>query len=390
VKIPISKPVFGEEEARALTVPLETGWVVQGPRVAEFEARFAEFVGTAHAVAMTSCTTALHAALLARGIGRGDEVLVPAFTWVATANVVELVGATPVFVDVRRDTCNVDAATLERKITPRTKAMMPVSLFGVTAPMDEIMNLARAHDLWVLEDCACAVGTYLGAGHAGTLAHAAAFSFHPRKSITTGEGGMLITNDADLARAVRVVRDHGASTSDLQRHLGPRAYVLPEFAVVGSNFRMTDFQGALGVEQMKRLPSILSQRAARAQRYDSLLRDVPSVRAPFVPPDTRHGYQAYVTWFAPEEPTLDNVERLHARRNAVMDALQQAGVATRPGTHAVHMLDYFRSKYAIKHEDYPGAYLADRLTLTLPLYAQMTDTEQDYVVNELIRAIEAH
>jgi dTDP-4-amino-4,6-dideoxygalactose transaminase len=390
VKIPISKPFFGAEEARAIAAPLETGWVVQGPYVAEFEARFAEFVGSAHAIAMTSCTTALHAALLARGIGRGDEVLVPAFTWVATANVVELVGATPVFVDVRRDTFNVDVTELERRLTPRTKAIIPVSLFGVTAPMNDIMALARARGLWVLEDCACAVGTRLGERHAGTIADASAFSFHPRKSITTGEGGMLITDDAELARTVRIVRDHGASASDLQRHLGSRPYVLPEFGIVGSNFRMTDLQGALGVEQMKRLPWILDQRAARARRYDVLLRDIAALRPPHVPSDTRHGYQAYVTWFAPEEPSLENVQRLHERRNAVMDALQQAGVATRPGTHAVHMLEFFRTKYSIAPTDYPGAYLADRLTLTLPLYAQMTDEEQDYVVDQLMRAVQAH
>ena len=387
MKVPISKPFFGPEEALAIAEPLATGWVVQGPKVAEFEKRFAEFVGTRHAIAMTSCTTALHAGLLARGIGPGDEVIVPAFTWVATANVVELVGAKPVFIDVRTDTFNLDVNQLETKITPRTKALIPVSLFGVTAPMDDVMRVATARGLWVMEDCACAVGTYLGAHHAGTLGHAAAFSFHPRKSITTGEGGMFITNDPDLAQAVRVIRDHGASTSDLQRHLGARSYVLPEFSVVGSNYRMTDFQGALGVEQMKRLEHILAIRSSRARRYDDLLRTVVGVRPPHTPAGTRHGYQAYVTWFCPEVPSLKNVAALHEQRNAVMDRLQSAGVATRPGTHAVHALNYYRNKYGCMPEDFPGAYLSDRLTITLPLYAQMTDAEQDYVVSELAKAI---
>lgn len=389
MKVPISKPFFGPEEARALVEPLATGWVVQGPKVAEFERRFAEFVGAEQAVAMTSCTTALHAGLVARGIGPGDEVLVPAFTWVATANVVELVGAKPVFVDVRTDTFNVDGDELASKITPRTKAILPVSLFGVTAPMHDVLRLAERHGLWVMEDCACAVGTYLGKHHAGTLAHASAFSFHPRKSITTGEGGMFVTQDADLAQAVRVIRDHGAEASDLQRHLGPRSYVLPEFSVVGSNYRMTDFQGALGVEQMKRLEGILATRSERARRYDELLRAIEGVRPPHVPAGTRHGYQAYVTWFCPQEPSLENVSALHQRRNAVMDRLQTAGVATRPGTHAVHMLRYYREKYGLRPEDFPGAYLADRLTITLPLYTQMTDAEQDYVVSELAKAVGA-
>jgi len=389
MKIPISKPYFGVEEARAILEPLETGWVVQGPKVAEFEKRFADFAKVGHAIAMTSCTTALHAGLLARGVGPGDEVIVPAFTWVATANVVELVGAKPVFIDVRSDTFNLDAASLEAKITPKTKALIPVSLFGVTAPMHDVMRVADAHKLFVMEDCACAVGTFLGDHHAGTLGHAGAFSFHPRKSITTGEGGMFVTNDAALAQAVRVVRDHGASTSDLQRHLGPRSYVLPEFAVVGSNYRMTDFQGALGVEQMKRLEWLLGERSRRARRYDELLRAVPGIKPPHIPEGTRHGYQAYVTTFAPEDPNLQNVASLHKRRNAVMDKLQHAGVATRPGTHAVHMLAYYRDKYGIRREDFPGAYLADQITLTLPLYAQMTDAEQDYVITELTRAISA-
>jgi perosamine synthetase len=389
VKVPISKPFFGAEEAKAIIEPLETGWVVQGPKVAEFEKRFAEFTGVSHAIAMTSCTTALHAGLLARGVGPGDEVIVPAFTWVATANVVELVGATPVFIDIRRDTCNLDVDALEGKLSPRTKALIPVSLFGVTAPMHDVMRVANVHGLFVMEDCACAVGTFLGEHHAGTLGHAGAFSFHPRKSITTGEGGMFVTNDDALAQSVRVIRDHGASTSDLQRHLGPRSYVLPEFAVVGSNYRMTDFQGALGVEQMKRLEWLLAERTRRATRYDRLLRSINGVHAPHVPAGTRHGYQAYVTWFAPDAPDIADVPRLHERRNAVMDQLQHAGVATRPGTHAVHMLGYYRDKYGLRPKDFPGAYMADQLTITLPLYAQMTDEEQDYVVAELQRAVRA-
>lgn len=389
MKIPIAKPFFGPEEARSILEPLETGWVVQGPKVAEFERRFADFTKVGHAIAMTSCTTALHAGLLARGIGPGDEVVVPSLTWVATANVVELVGAKPVFVDVRRDTFNLDMTAVEGVLTPRTKAILPVSLFGVTAPMLDVMRIADARGLFVMEDAACAVGTFLGDRHAGTLGHAGAFSFHPRKSITTGEGGMFVTNDAALASAARMIRDHGASTSDLERHHGPRGYVLSEFTAVGSNYRMTDFQGALGVEQMKRLDWILAARARRALRYDELLRPISAMRSPFVPPGTRHGYQAYVTWFAPDEPSMANVDALHERRNTVMARLQDAGITTRPGTHAVHALAFYRDKYGIRREDFPNAYLAEKLTITLPLYAQMTDEEQDYVVAQLRLALDA-
>lgn len=383
MKIPISKPMLGEAERLAIQKPLETGWVVQGPYVAEFERRFAELTGAKHALATTSCTTALHLALAAFGIGPGDEVIVPAFTWVATANVVEHQRARPVFVDIDLDTFNMDVAAFERAITPRTRAVIPVSLFGVSAAMGPILEIARARGLKVIEDDACATGSMYAGKHAGSLADAGCFSFHPRKAITTGEGGMFITSDDDLAALVRSLRDHGASKSDLARHLGAKSYLLPDFDAAGFNYRMTDFQGALGVAQMDRLPSIMEQRAAWARRYDVALADHPSLRAPVVPAGSVHGYQAYVTLFQPEPPNVDNVERLHARRNALMDRLEAAGVATRPGTHAVHMLGYYRDRYGIKPTDFPNAYLADKLTIALPLFAQMTEEEHAYVLSEI-------
>ncbi len=386
MKIPISKPYFGDEEKRAIQEPLETGWVVQGPKVAEFERRFAAYTGAAHAVATTSCTTALHLALVALNIQPGDEVIVPAFTWVATANVVEMQGARPVFVDIELDTFNIDVPQIEKAITPRTKAIIPVSLFGVSAPMQPILKLAQRHKLRVVEDDACAVGAWYQGHHAGTLADMGCFSFHPRKAITTGEGGMVITEDAGTAELLRSLRDHGASKSDLARHLGARSYLLPDFNVLGYNCRMTDLQGALGVAQMGQLEWILEQRMRLAQRYDEMLGRLSWLRLPVLPRDSQHGYQSYVCLFQPEKPTLDNVERLNARRNALMDGLEAAGIASRPGTHAVHMLGYYRQKYGIKPRDFPNAFLADQLTIALPLYAQMTEAEQDYVIEHLTRA----
>jgi perosamine synthetase len=386
MKIPISKPFFGEEEKRAIIEPLETGWVVQGPKVAEFEARFAAYAKTPHALATTSATTALHMALVALGVGPGDEVIVPAFTWVASANVVELQGATPVFVDIELDTFNIDVTKIEAAITKKTKAIMPVSLFGVSADMNAVMAIAKKHGLKVIEDAACATGAWYKGHHAGTLADAGCFSFHPRKAITTGEGGMLITADAKVAEHARSLRDHGATKSDLARHLGARSYVLPDFNVVGFNYRMTDFQGAVGVVQMGRLAHIIEERTVRAKRYDAVLSGLGWLRPPTTPADYVHGYQSYVCLFRPEAPTVANVETLHARRNALMDALEGAGIATRPGTHAVHMLGFYRERYGIKPEDFPNAYLADRLTLALPLYAQLTTEEQDYVVDHVVRS----
>ena len=383
MKIPISKPLFGDEEKKAIAAPLDTGWVVQGPQVQAFEEAFAKFTGAKHALATTSCTTALHLAMVAYGVGPGDEVLVPAFTWVATANVVELQGARPVLVDVETETFNMDLARLERAFTPRTKVVMPVSLFGVSAPMKQIVELARSKGVKVVEDDACATGARYQGKHAGALADAACFSFHPRKAITTGEGGMLTTNDDATAALCRSLRDHGASKSDLQRHLGARSWVLPDFDHVGFNYRMTDFQGALGVVQMTRLEGILAARTRLAKRYDEALSKLGWLRPPVVPQGSAHGLQAYVCLYQPEAITVDKVEALHKRRNDLMDRLEAAGIATRPGTHAVHMLGFYRKKYGIAPRDFPGAYIADQLTITLPLYPQLTEAEQDYVVEQL-------
>ena len=386
MKIPITKPFFGEEERRAILEPLESGWVVQGPKVAEFENAFAKYAGTENAVATTSCTTALEVALTALGVHAGDEVIVPAFTWVATANVVELVGATPVFADIDLETFNVDPAAVERAITPRTKVIMPVSLFGVSSPLGPILELARPRGIVVVEDDACAVGARYRSKHAGTLADIACFSFHPRKAITTGEGGMLITNDAAIAKLARSLRDHGASVSDLARHASARPYLLPDFEMVGYNFRMTDLQAAIGVVQLSRLDWLLEQRRRIAAAYDAVFEDWDWLTPQQVPADCVHGYQAYVCLFRPERPTVGNVERLSSARNALMDRLQADGVATRPGTHAVHLLAYYARKYGVAPQDFPNAWMADRLTVTIPLYSQMTDSEQEYVVTALLRA----
>jgi dTDP-4-amino-4,6-dideoxygalactose transaminase len=381
--IPITRPLFGEEEMRAVQLPLETGWVVQGPHVAKFEEMFSAFTGARFSAATSSCTTALHIAVAALGLKPGDEVIVPAFTWVATANVVEYMGARPVFCDVDLDTFNISVERIEPLVTPRTVGIIPVHLFGLCADMGPILDIAARHNLWVVEDAACAFGGWYKGRHAGTLGEAGCFSFHPRKSITTGEGGMITTGREDFIEASRSLRDHGASRSDLARHKGKGSFLLADFDRLGYNYRMTDIQGALGCVQMERAEWILSRRRAFAARYDELLSDVQWLKTPLVPEGYVHGYQAYVCLFQPEPPALSNVERLHAQRNELMRRLEDDGIATRQGTHAAALQSYYAGKYGLRPAQFPNSYIADRLTITLPLYAQMTEDEQRQVTDGL-------
>ena len=358
----------------------------KAPTSPQFEQLFADYVGASHAMAASSCTTALHLAVVALGLSRGDEVVVPAFTWVSTANVVEYMGAKPVFCDIDLETFNADPAAIDAAVTEQTAGLLPVHLFGLCADMDGVLATARRHELWVIEDAACAFGGWIGDRHAGTFGDFGCFSFHPRKSITTGEGGMVITQDGERAALVRSLRDHGATRTDLARHTEKAAFLLAEYPHVGFNYRMTDIQGSLGVAQMARADAVLDGRRERAARYDELLAGVEWLRTPHVPAGYTHGYQAYVCLFSPEEPSLTNVDRLHDRRNELMLKLEERGIATRQGTHAPVILDVYAERYGLRREQFPNAVIADRLSLALPLYPQLTDGDQERVVRELLRA----
>lgn len=369
--IPISLPVTGEEEWQATREPLMTGWLTSGPKVREFEQLFAQRHQVKHALAVTSATTALHLALVALGVGPGDEVIVPAFTWVSTANVVEYCGAKVVFVDVNPETFNIDPADLRRRITPRTRAIIPVHLFGLCADMDAIQAIAG--DIPLVEDGACAAGAAYRDVPAGGLGIIGCFSFHPRKSITTGEGGMVTTNDDRLAEVIGMLRNHGASVSEEQRHLGPRPYILPEFNMLGYNYRMTDLQGAVGVVQIKKLDAFIDERDRWARYYGQELAAIPWLRTPSHTSAYRHGWQSYVT--------LVDQGKSPMARNEIMEQLQAQGISTRPGTHAVHMLAYYRNKYKLKPSDYPGAQLANDCSMAIPLHNRMSAEDYQYVVN---------
>jgi perosamine synthetase len=372
--IAISLPCTGDDEWHAVRDPLTSGWLTQGPRVAEFEKAFAARHDVAHALATTSCTTGLHLILAAMNIGPGDEVIVPAFTWVATANVVMYCGATPIFADVDRRTNNIDSADVARRITPRTKAVIAVHLFGLCADMDPLRAAVPLH-IPIIEDAACAAGASYKGSPAGSLGLAAAFSFHPRKSITTGEGGMVTTNDAQLAGMADMLRNHGASISEEQRHRGSRPYLLPEFNLVGFNYRMTDLQGAVGLVQLGKLDRFIKERAQWAAFYTESLAEIDWLLPPFVQNDCRHAWQAYVLYVNPEKAPLP--------RNEIMERLQAMGISTRPGTHAVHMLGYYAQRFDLKPEDFPGARDCNDQTMAIPLHNRMAQVDFDYVVDAL-------
>ncbi|QNI75214.1 perosamine synthetase protein family [Synechococcus sp. MVIR-18-1] len=395
MKVPIARTGLTEDEIQSVLVPLRSGWLVQGPKVREFEQAWSSFTGADHSIAVTSCTSALHMSLAALGFGPGDEAIVPAFTWISTANVVEHLGGRVVFADIDLSTFNIDPAGIESLITPRTKAILPVHLFGLSADMHVINEIAQKNNLWVVEDAACGFGSTFHGRHVGTLGNTGCFSFHPRKAITTGEGGMITTNDSLLAESLRRLRDHGAAMSDLQRHLGPKPYLLADHPDAGYNQRMTDLQAALGVAQMHRADAIVAERRQLAERYDLAFSELNWLQTPKVSLGCSHGYQSYPCLFEPELlstalKTSDQalLGQIKERRNAWMETLQQKGISTRPATHAVHMLSFYRDKYHLNPEQFPAAQAANDCSVSLPLFHGMSSEEQTYVI-DIVRGSKA-
>lgn len=371
--IPIALPSTGEEEWLALKEPLETGWLTQGPKVKAFEQMFAERHRVSHALATTSCTTALHLALAALEIGPGDEVIVPAFTWVATANAVLYCGATPVFADVLPDTYNIDPEKLADAVTANTRAVIPVHLFGLCADMEAI-RAALPVGVHIVEDAACAAGGGYRGTPAGGLGTVGCFSFHPRKSVTTGEGGMVTSNDAGLAARAECLRNHGASVPEEVRHHGPAPYLLPDFDVMGFNYRMTDLQAAVGIVQLGKLDRFIAERDKWARFYMDALADIPWLSTPRVANGYEHAWQSFVTVVANDAPRP---------RNEIMQALLDKGVSTRPGTHAVTELGYYRERFGLAPGAFANAAMLQAQSMALPLHNRMSEDDYAYVVDAL-------
>lgn len=370
IKIPITKPELGEEEKRHVCHVIDSGWVSQGTKVAEFEEIFAHYVGAGYAVATTSCTTALHAALSVAGIGPEDEVILPSLSFIATANSVVYCGARPVFVDIDPETCNIDVGKIEEAITEKTRAIMPVHQMGLPVDLDSIRHIAEKRNLIVIEDAACAIGSVYKQRRIGGHGNTACFSFHPRKIITTGEGGMITTDDHSMAERLRRLRHHGMSVSDVERHRAD-AVIIETYPELGYNYRMTDIQAAIGIEQMKKLPNILERRRELAHRYDIELAGIQHIKIPRIPPYVDHNYQSY--W-------IEILDSSPVDRNTLMARLLAKGIATRRGIMAIHREQPYRN-YA--RRDLPNTERITDTTLLLPLYPRMSQEEQTFVIDAM-------
>ncbi len=387
MQIPIAKTYLNKEEIQSVLEPLQSGWLVQGPKVREFEDSWCAFTGAKYSIAVTSCTTALYLSLDALGFGKGDEAIVPAFTWTSTANVIEHLGGKVLFADIDLETFNIDVKKIETLITKKTKAILPVHLFGLAADMLSINKLAQKYNLIVVEDAACGFGTKLHNQHVGTFGDTGCFSFHPRKAITTGEGGMITTNNKQLANRLRTLRDHGASISDLQRHLGPKPYLLSDHKEAGYNFRMTDIQAALGAAQMRRAEAIINERINLAEKYNKAFINLSWLRTPKSIKHFINGYQSYPCIFKPND-VIDalnkkdyiTIKKINKERNEWMDYLLSKGISTRPATHAVHMLNFYKEKYKIKSESFAKSLAANDCSISLPLFNGMNQEEQNFVI----------
>jgi nucleotide sugar dehydrogenase len=375
VMVPVSRPAVGGDEAEAAAEVVRTGWVAQGPQVGAFEREFAEYVGARHACAVSSGTAALHLALLAVGVGPGDEVVTVSHSFIATANAVRYCGARPVFVDVDPETGNMDPALLEAAITPRTRAILPAHQIGVPCDIEAIVAVGKGYGIPVVEDAACAVGSEVRIGGMwervgrphGTVA---CFSFHPRKILTCGEGGMITTADAEIDRRVRLLRQHAMSIPDLVRH-GATEVQFETYPETGFNYRMTDIQAAVGRAQLRRLPQMLRRQAQLAERYMRAIREIPGLSVPEVPEYARTNYQSYAVRVGAEFPMT---------RDALMQRLLDRGISTRRGVMNAHQEPAYSGgvERRLSHSE-----MVRDTTVLLPLYAAMSDEEQGRVIEEL-------
>lgn len=373
--IPIAKPYLTEEEAQSASDAVLSGWVTQGPRVQEFEEKFARHVGSKYAIAVSSCTTALHLCMLIARIQPEDEVICPSMSFIATANSILYAGGIPVLSEVHPDTLNIDIDHVKRLISNRTKAILIVHQMGMPADIDAFRTLCVDHDLTLIEDAACAVGSEYKGKKIGSHSDLVCFSFHPRKVITTGDGGMITTSREDLSKKLKLLRQHGMSVSDSTRHASKKV-MIEEYIDIGYNYRMTDIQASVGITQMKKLDWIISERRKIARKYNDALKNIDCVKIPEEKEGYLSNYQSYSLYLKKNAPIS---------RNDLMQKMLDDGIATRRGIMTIHREPAYREMYPSLSlpvtED-----LSDR-SILLPLYVPMEEDDIDAVIGSISRQL---
>tara|TARA_B100000575_G_scaffold285983_1_gene282050 strand:+ start:4463 stop:5647 length:1185 start_codon:yes stop_codon:yes gene_type:complete len=393
MKVPISKSIFTQEDMDHVLQPLSDGWVVQGPKVEEFESMWSQFTKAEYSIATTSCTSALFLSIDSLDLEEDDEVIVPALSWISTANVVENIGCKTVFCDIDLSTFNINLDDLRSKITENTKAIIPVHLFGYPIDIEIIKEIIKDRKIHIIEDAACGFGSYVNDVHVGTKGTFGCFSFHPRKAISTGEGGMITLNNQQYLNKIRSLRDHGMNYGNDIKSNKPS--LMNDHENAGYNFRMTDIQASLGISQMNRANKILRERHDIAHIYDEAFNSNDEIGNPVVSEENFvHGYQSYACIFKPKDVyeallsnDYDSLINISEKRNKFMDDLADAGIGTRPPTHAIHTLSYYKDKYKISPHDYPSAWAANICGFSIPIFPGLSEDDQDYVINTIAKKL---
>ena len=374
--IPLTRICFGPEEEAAAARTLRSGWITQGPRVLEFERAVADYVGAQHGVAVTNATAGLHLSLITAGIGPGDEVILPSLTFIATANVVRYCGATPVFADVDLNTLNLNAEDVAARCTIRTKAIILVHQFGLPGDINRILEVARQANCELIEDAACALGATYRDTRIGSHSTRVCFSFHPRKIVSIGEGGMILTNNAQLADRLRRLRHHGRDATEWQRHESTQAG-RERYVETGYNYRLTDIAAAIGLEQMKRLDQIVSDRRRVAKRYDQAFRQQERLSVAYNNYGAQTNAQTYMLRLIGATPQ---------HRDTLVTQLREKGIGAKAGLACIHQEPCYADAY-------PGVLLpnSEQLSeqmLLLPLFPQLTEEQQDRVIESVCTIVD--
>jgi dTDP-4-amino-4,6-dideoxygalactose transaminase len=380
--LPIARPDISEEDIAEVVDTLRSGWLSYGPRTQRFESEFKQIVGAEHAVAVTSCTAGLHLSLLAAGVGPGDEVITSPLTFAATANVIVHVGATPVLADISYDDLNIDPEQIEQRITPQTKAIMPVHYAGVPCRMDAIMEIARQHNLFVIEDAATAAGTAYKGRPIGSWGDMTSFSFYPVKNMTTGSGGMITTDDASLAEQLGALRNHGLDSNAWKRYTPGSSQPFYTLSSPGFNYYMFDLIAALGLGQLARLAQFNAKRARLAEHYTRLLSDIEAIETPTVSPDATSNWHLYVIRLRLEQLSID--------RNQFVDELKIRGVGSAVHYYPVHYHPYYRENFGFKKGDYPVTEAEFDRIISLPLFPLMGESDVERVAGAIEEIVGKH